>query len=373
MFDSRHDSDDATRVRTAVHSRPDLDDSTIIHHTRHLRRNTKETDIQLPETPASAEVIRFSEVFEVMVRNVSQVIFGKEDAIRLAVTAFFANGHLLLEDTPGTGKTQLARSLAASVDADYKRLQFTPDLLPSDVIGVTFYDSRSSTFTFRPGPIFASIVLADEINRASPKTQSALLEVMEEHHVTIDGTTHSVPEPFIVIATQNPVEQVGTYDLPEAQRDRFLMKISLGHPSHSASLRILHESAAGDRVAALRPVVEARRVAELRSVAESVTVDDAIVEYVTRLLERTRHDDAVAVGASIRGGLALIRCARILAAADARMYVTPADIQTLAVPVLAHRVIMTPQSKISGTTAQAAISAIVDDVAVPTVGTGERR
>ena len=237
----------------------------------------------------------FSQTFSAMVANVDKAVLGKEHVIRLAFTCMLSEGHLLLEDFPGTGKTQLARAMAGTVKGTNSRIQFTPDLLPSDVTGVTIYDPNSKVFEFHEGPIFATIVLADEINRASPKTQSALLEVMEEGHVTVDKTRHSVGEPFMVIATQNPIEQAGTYRLPEAQLDRFLMKTSLGYPDHDATVRVLREAATRDRTKALEPVVTSQVVIDMAELADEVHVDDAILDYVSRLAEVAPPTERVAV------------------------------------------------------------------------------
>ena len=315
-----------------------------------------------------ADITEFHNQFTKLVDSVSQVVVGKEQPIRQCATAMIVGGHILLEDNPGTGKTQLARGLANSIDMSFKRIQFTPDLLPSDVVGVTYYDQKNSEFDYREGPIFASIVLADEINRASPKTQSALLEVMEEQKVTVDGVTHDVPQPFIVIATQNPIEQLGTYKLPEAQMDRFLIKTSIGYPGHDVSVDILKQVDITDRAQTISPVLSGDDVMRLRQVATEIYVDDAIREYIVRLVEATRHNEKITVGSSMRGALALTRCARIWAAADGRAYVVPDDVKDLAVAVLAHRITLTPEATFDGATQESLIAQVLEDVPSPTIG-----
>lgn len=315
-----------------------------------------------------ADITEFHNQFTKLVDSVSQVVVGKEQPIRQCATAMIVGGHILLEDNPGTGKTQMARGLANSIDMSFKRIQFTPDLLPSDVVGVTYYDQKNSEFEYREGPIFASVVLADEINRASPKTQSALLEVMEEQKVTVDGETHAVPQPFMVIATQNPIEQLGTYKLPEAQMDRFLIKTTIGHPSHDVSVSILKQVNVTDRASTVHAVLTGNDVLRMRAISETVHLDDAILEYIVRLVEATHHNERIQVGSSMRGALALTRCARVWAASNNRGYVVPDDVKQLAVAVLAHRITLTAEATFAGSTPELMIEHILENVPAPTVG-----
>ncbi|WP_284252542.1 AAA family ATPase [Litorihabitans aurantiacus] len=307
----------------------------------------------------------FSQTFTRLVDNVGQAVLGKPEAVKFAFTCLLSGGHMLLEDYPGTGKTSLARSLAATVQASHSRIQFTPDLLPSDVTGVTIFDQNKREFEFHPGPIFASIVLADEINRASPKTQSALLEVMEEGRVTIDGKAHDVGRPFLVIATQNPIEQAGTYRLPEAQLDRFLMKSSLGYPDHDATVNILSGAAVRDRSATLSPVITAQAVVEMIDLAATCYVDPAVLDYVSRIAAATRQAADIRLGVSVRGALALVRASKTWAASQGRHYVVPDDVKDLAEPVLAHRMVMDAEAEFDGATSAVALARVLADVAPP--------
>ena len=290
----------------------------------------------------------FSAAFAQLGDNVERAIRGKRQVIEYAVTCLLTGGHLLLEDVPGTGKTQLARSLSNTVAGTSSRIQFTPDLLPSDVTGVTIYSQATGRFDFHRGPVFSNILLADEINRASPKTQSALLEVMDESAVTVDGVRHAVEPPFMVVATMNPVEQAGTYSLPEAQLDRFLMKTSLGHPDRRTTVGLLSEASIRDRSQSVEPRVTPQAVVDMIAMAETVHVDPAVLDYVVRLAEGTRADDAVELGVSVRGCLALTRCAKTWAAANGRTEVIPEDVKQLATPVFSHRILLSPDAQFSG-------------------------
>ncbi|HEX2576059.1 MAG TPA: MoxR family ATPase [Aquihabitans sp.] len=320
------------------------------------------------ENPAESPTRRpdsFATLHEALRDNIALAIQGKEEAIDLVLLCLVAEGHLLVEDVPGVGKTTLAKALATSIDSPFGRVQFTPDLLPTDVVGVTVWDRGANRFDFRPGPVFANIVLADEINRASPKTQSALLEAMAENQVTVDGETYPLPPPFMVIATQNPIEHEGTYALPESQLDRFLMRISMGYPARDAELEILDTHGQDERWSGVSPVVSAEQVNALVAAARSVHVAPALKGYLVDLAEASRRHAATSVGMSPRATLALQRVARARAATRGRTYVVPDDIKALAQPVLAHRILLSPEAQVRGTTAADVIAEVLDRVPVP--------
>ena len=314
-------------------------------------------------TPEQATA--FQEAFGRMVAGVEQVLLGKTFVVRLGFVALLSEGHLLLEDYPGTGKTSFARAIAQTVAGSSSRIQFTPDLLPGDITGVSIYEQKTGRFTVHRGPVFANIVLADEINRASPKTQAALLEVMEEGHVTVDGETHDVGLPFMVIATQNPIEQAGTYRLPEAQLDRFLLKASIGYPDHASTLRILDGAGVKAHDVTIPPVVTADAVLEMAQLARTVHVDPSVNDYVSRLVDATRAATEVRLGVSVRGALALVRSAKTLAAASGRHYVVPDDVKSLAEPVLAHRLVLDPEAEFDGVTPSSIIGQLLLETAPP--------
>ena len=316
--------------------------------------------------PGSAlQPAEFAARFARLKDAVCRVVRGKDETVELALTCLFAEGHLLVEDVPGVGKTTLARALAAALGAAWSRVQFTPDLLPSDVTGVTVFDQGSRSFVFHPGPVFAGVVLADEINRASPKTQSALLEVMEERRVTVDGTAHPVPRPFLVVATQNPVDMDGTYPLPEAQLDRFLMRISVGYPSVEAEVEVLSGRREARTVESVEPVTDAELVSAMIHAADTVHVSAVLQTYIVQVAAATRGLPQVRLGASPRGSLALMRASQARAASQGRSFATPEDVKALAAPVLTHRLLLTSDAHVEGLTAQTVVEGALASVRVP--------
>ena len=297
--------------------------------------------------------------------NVARVVHAPAETLRLCVLCLVAEGHLIIEDFPGVGKTMLAKALARSVDLDFSRLQFTPDLLPSDVTGVNVFDQRANTFEFRAGPVFANVLLVDEINRASPKTQSALLEAMQEIQVTIDGESHPLERPFMVLATQNPIEYEGTYPLPEAQLDRFTMRLSLGYPALAEEAKMLAEQTTQPPLESLKPVAGAEELLAAIDEARSIFVEESLNRYVVALLRHTRGSSRLALGASPRSGIALLRVAKARALAEGRDYVLPDDVKAIAAPVLAHRLILAPEARSAGLTAAEIVGEAVEQTPVP--------
>jgi MoxR-like ATPase len=309
-----------------------------------------------------AEAKTFSKEFEKIASNIESSFVGKNYIVRLVLASIFSGGHILLEDVPGTGKTHLAKAISQSIDGTNKRIQFTPDLLPSDITGVSVYDQKSKEFVFHQGPVFANVVLADEINRASPKTQSALLEVMSEGKVTVDNVTREVGEPFAVIATENPIEQLGTYRLPEAQLDRFLIKTSIGHIDDQSSINIL---LGNTQRTVLRPVTTLEEVVKLKAIAASVHLDPLLAHYIMQLVNATRSAAQVKFGSSIRGALGLTALAKAWAVSQGRTFVVPDDVKEAAKPVLAHRIILTAEAEFDGALPEDIIDKILNEVAAP--------
>ena len=302
---------------------------------------------------------------QLIVDNVKRVILGKEEAIELGVIALMCQGHVLIEDVPGVGKTMLARSIARSAGCTFKRIQFTPDLLPTDVTGVSIFNQKTSEFEFREGPIIAQIVLADEINRATPKTQSSTLEAMEERQVTVEGITHYVPNPFMVMATQNPIEYEGTFPLPEAQLDRFFVLIKLGYPTLDEEIAIIEGQQQAHPIETLQAVTSAEEILELQKATREIYVDDLIKRYIVNIVETTRHHDDISLGSSPRGSISLFRGAQALALIRGRDYALPDDVKALAVPVISHRLIVSAAARMRGVNASDVMASIVESVAVP--------
>ncbi len=308
------------------------------------------------------------EKIERLQNAIETVIKGKPEAVRLGIVALIAGGHLLVEDVPGVGKTTLAQALARALHCSFQRIQFTSDLLPSDVLGLSIYNQHANVFEWKPGPIFANVVLADEINRTTPKTQSALLEAMAERHVTAEGVTHSLPAPFIVVATQNPIEHHGTYPLPESQLDRFMLRLRIGYPSTEDEKQILRDREYGDPLENLRPVMTAAEIVELQGSVAEVTVDDALIEYLMRIVAATRDSEMLDLGVSPRGTLSLFRAAQALALTEERSYCIPDDIKRLVIPVFAHRILVSTRFSSSmrrSQEAEAVLKEIMKTVSVP--------
>lgn len=324
--------------------------------------------MDLPATPLPASAstdLSGQAVYQRLASNIQQVVKGQANAVRKLLAAFASGGHVLLEDYPGTGKTTLAKALAFSVDVAFKRIQFTPDLLPSDILGVSILNPETRDFHFHEGPIFANIVLADEINRASPRTQSALLEAMAESQVSVDGDLKKLRDPFFVIATQNPADSHGTYPLPEAQMDRFAMQFRLGYTSPEAEVEILSNQIADNPIEQLRPCLAIEDLFTLKQQVKQIRISPELKRYVVDIVNATRQAEGVQLGASPRGSLALMKTAQALALFDGYGFVTPDQIQEIAVPVLAHRLVMEPQAKFSGQTAETVVAEILKRLAVP--------
>jgi len=311
------------------------------------------------------DVKRFTKIFESVVANVNTVIHGKDDVVRLSLTAIVAEGHILFEDVPGVGKSVLARALGQSFHAEVNRIQCTPDMLPGDITGSSVIEPRSMKFTFRPGPIFANVLLVDEINRATPKTQSALLEAMAERNVTVDGTTYPMPKPFLVLATENPVELAGTFPLPEAQLDRFLFKLTMGYADAEAERLIMRGNARGLEVEGLQAVATTKDILEMSSLAAQVEIPEAVETYIIEVVQATRSDPALTLGASPRASINLSKAAKVMAAADGRTHVFPEDVKVLMRPVLGHRMMLTPDAVLRGETIEDVLERVVGRIKPP--------
>ncbi|WP_211746714.1 MoxR family ATPase [Paenibacillus sp. Marseille-Q4541] len=312
-----------------------------------------------------AGINEIAQMAEEMKVNIAKYIIGKEEAVDLLLTALIASGHILLEDVPGTGKTMLAKTVAASMECSFRRIQFTPDLLPSDLTGIHFYNQKEGEFEFRPGPLFANIVLADEINRATPRTQSSLLECMEERQISVDGQTHVLSKPFIVIATQNPVDNQGTFPLPEAQMDRFMLKMKLGYPAHLEGVEILKRTLEGGFQTSVSPVITQDKIISAQQAFQSVQVQEDLLQYMIAIAEATRRHPDIALGVSPRGTQALLRASQARAAIRNRDYVLPDDIKALALPVLSHRLVFHQRSRQQEGKAEALLQSIIEQIPVP--------
>ena len=315
---------------------------------------------QRPVAPAVS-----SETLARVTENVARVVHAPAETLRLSVICLVSEGHLIIEDFPGVGKTMLAKAVARSIDCSFSRIQFTPDLLPSDVTGVNVFDQRTNEFEFRPGPVFANILLVDEINRASPKTQAALLECMQENQVTVDGVSYPLGRPFMVLATQNPIEYEGTYPLPEAQLDRFTMRLAIGYPPLAEEARMLSEQTSEPPLESLEPVASASEITAVIDDAKHVFVEESVNRYVVALLRHTRGDERLYLGASPRAGIALLRVAKALALAEGREYVLPDDVKAVAAPVLAHRLILGPEARAAGISASDVVAEAIERTPVP--------
>jgi len=323
--------------------------------------------LRTADSPREA-IAATTEKIESLQRVIERVIRGKSEAVRLAIVTLLAGGHLLVEDVPGVGKTTLAHALARALDCSFQRIQFTSDLLPSDVIGLSVYDQTAGVFEWKPGPVFANVVLADEINRTTPKTQSALLEAMAERHITVEGVTHPLPQPFLVVATQNPIEHHGTYPLPESQLDRFMLRLRMGYPGAEDEKQILRDREHSEPLDQIQPVMSGAEVLELQEAVSEVSVDDAIVDYLMRIVSATRESEMLDLGASPRGTLSLFRAAQALALTEERTYCLPDDIKRLVIPVFAHRLIVSSRYSSSfrrSEEAESVLREIMKTISVP--------
>jgi MoxR-like ATPase len=307
------------------------------------------------------------QTFKKIIENVEKVIAGKREAVELALIALACDGHVLIEDVPGVGKTSLVSSIAKSIDCSFKRIQFTPDILPSDITGFTIYNQKTGNFEFKPGAVMSNIILADEINRTSPKTQASLLEVMEENQVTVDGVTYKVPKPFMVLATQNPVEYLGTYPLPEAQLDRFTLKITIGYPSPSDESLILTRFKVDNPLASLTPVTDGQYIVSLQKTVKEIYVDNSLNRYIVDIVDETRKNPEVLLGASPRGSLSLFRASQAWAFYNGRDYVLPDDIKKMVIPVLSHRILLRQEAKLKKITPEEILRTILKNITVPAV------